>query len=293
MSSELQTKELQAKELLIRDISDTACWAAWYRAHETSREDAVFRDPYALKLAGSRGAEIARKVKFSTKHSWSWVARTYLFDHLILEQIGLGVDMVINLACGLDTRPLRMNLPAHLQWVEVDLPGILDYKEALLAHEKSECRFERVRLDLADVSARRELFARLGARAKNVLILSEGLITYFTEDEVKQFARDLAAQPSFQRWLTDLGTPALIKMLNQKMGKELAEAGSPLKFGPAQGPRFFEPLGWEPLKACSMLHCAERIKRLPWTMRPWALFPDTKGLKPNQPWSGAVLLGRK
>ena len=57
-------------------------------------------------------------------------------DHLILEQIGLGVDMVVNLACGLDTRPLRMNLPSHLQWIEVDLPGILDYKEALLGSEK-------------------------------------------------------------------------------------------------------------------------------------------------------------
>ena len=284
---------METKEPLIRDISDTACWAAWYRAYETSREDAVFRDPFALKLAGERGKEIARKVKFSTKHSWSWVARTYLFDHLILEQIGLGVDMVVNLACGLDTRPLRMCLPTHLQWIEVDLPSVLDYKEALLGREKSECRFERVRADLSDVNARRELFARLGSRAKNVLILSEGLITYFTEDEVKQFALDLAAQPSFQRWLTDLGTPALIKMLNEKMGKELAAAGSPLKFGPEQGPRFFEPYGWTPLKASSMLHCAEKIKRLPWMMRPWALLPDTKGLKPNQPWSGAVLLGRK
>jgi methyltransferase (TIGR00027 family) len=287
------TESQNNKDLLIRNISDTACWAAWYRANESNREDAVFRDPFALKLAGERGEEIARKVKFSTKHSWSWVARTYLFDHMILEQIGLGVDMVINLACGLDTRPLRMNLPVHLQWVEVDLPGMLDYKEALLGNEKAQCRFERVKLDLADVSARRELFARLGARAKNALILTEGLITYFTEDEVKEFARDLAAQASFQRWLTDLGTPALIKMLNEKMGKELAEAGSPLKFGPEEGPRFFEPLGWKPLKASSTLHCAGKIKRLPWMMRPWALMPDSQGCKPHQPWSGAVLLGRK
>ena len=284
--------DTQTKEPLIRNISDTACWAAWYRANETQREDAVFRDPFAMKLAGERGAQIAREVKFSTKHSWSWVARTYMFDHLILEQIGLGADMVVNLACGLDARPLRMNLPPDLQWVEVDLPDILDYKESVLGKEKSQCCFERVRVDLADKAARRELFAKLGSRAKNALIITEGLITYFTEEEVAEFARDLAAQKSFRHWLTDLGTPALIKMLNQKMGKELKEAGHPLKFGPEKGPRFFEPFGWKPVKAQSTLHCAGKIKRLPWMMKPWAMLKDSQGLNPRRPWSGAVMLER-
>jgi O-methyltransferase involved in polyketide biosynthesis len=39
-----------------------------------------------------------------------------------------GTDMVINLAAGLDSRPYRMQLPALLRWVEVDLPDMLNYK---------------------------------------------------------------------------------------------------------------------------------------------------------------------
>lgn len=289
----LSGSESQTKEPLIRNISDTACWAAWYRANETSRDDAVFRDPFAMKLAGERGAAIARKVKFSTKHSWSWIARTYLFDHFILEQIGLGADMVVNLACGLDTRPLRMNLPADLQWVEVDLPGILEYKEELLGREKSQCQFERVKMDLSDRAARRALFARLGARAKNALIVTEGLVVYMTEQEVAEFAQDLHEQPSFQHWLMDLTSPALLKMLQKKMGKEVAEAGSPLRFSPAQGPRFFEQFGWKVEDARSSMHCAAKIKRLPLMMRLWAKLPDTKCQNPKQPWGGAVMLKRK
>jgi len=43
----------------LRHISDTALWVAVYRAEESERTDAVFRDPYASKLAGERGTQIA------------------------------------------------------------------------------------------------------------------------------------------------------------------------------------------------------------------------------------------
>lgn len=50
-----------AKEPLIRNISDTALWAAVYRAPETGRQDALFRDPYPGRLAGARGEQIIRQ----------------------------------------------------------------------------------------------------------------------------------------------------------------------------------------------------------------------------------------
>src|SRR3954451_2186659 len=89
----------------IRDISDTARWAAVYRARETARPDAVFRDPLAERMAGERGEQIAAQMSFSEKHTWSWITRTYLFDQYVTEQVRQGVDLVINLAAGLDTRP--------------------------------------------------------------------------------------------------------------------------------------------------------------------------------------------
>src|SRR5437899_7442807 len=109
---------------LIRNISDTAHWAAVYRARETDRRDALFRDPFARRLAGARGEQIADSLPFGNRSTWAWVTRTYLFDQFIIEQVQQGVDMVINLAAGLDARPYRMALPSSLQWIEVDLPEI-------------------------------------------------------------------------------------------------------------------------------------------------------------------------
>jgi len=149
----------------IHSISDTARWVAVYRARESERPDAVFRDPFAQRLAGERGQQIAASMPFAEKNSWPFVARTWLIDRLISEQVRGGIDRVVNLAAGLDARPYRMDLPRSLQWVEVDLPEILAHKEEVLRKEKPVCALERVRLDLSDVQARRELFLQLGRRA--------------------------------------------------------------------------------------------------------------------------------
>ena len=37
----------------LRNISDTAHWVAFYRALESERPDALFRDPFARPLAGA------------------------------------------------------------------------------------------------------------------------------------------------------------------------------------------------------------------------------------------------
>src|SRR5919109_3685118 len=171
-------------EPLIRDISDTARWVAVYRARETERPDAAFRDPFARRLAGERGEEIARALPMAEEAAWSFIARTHLFDRFVLRAVEGGADLVVNLAAGLDARPYRMALPPSLRWVEVDLPEILDYKEQVLRGAKPVCALERVRLDLSNHDARRGLFARLGREATNVLAVSEGLLIYLMRDEV-------------------------------------------------------------------------------------------------------------
>ena len=42
----------------VDNVSDTARWVAWYRALETERPDAIFRDPFARRLAGPEGEAI-------------------------------------------------------------------------------------------------------------------------------------------------------------------------------------------------------------------------------------------
>lgn len=279
-------------EPLIRNISDTARWVAVYRARESERPDAIFRDPYARRLAGERGAEIARKLPDMTSNDWPWTARTWLFDHFISSRVGEGADMVVNLAAGLDARPYRMDLPPSLQWIEVDLPGILEYKEEVLRDAKPVCSLERVALDLSDAGGRRALFERLGKRSGKAVIVSEGLLIYLSADEVGSLAADLAAVPSFHHWVTDLCSPGLLRMLEKKWGKHLSGAGAPFRFAPPEGPPFFARYGWNPVDVRSMMKTAGHLQRLPFLLRLLAKLPDSKGVQGSRPWSGVVLAER-
>jgi methyltransferase (TIGR00027 family) len=287
--AEAQVAKPQA---VVRNISDTARWAAYFRAQETERPDALFRDPYAQRLAGQHGADIANTLPEGNKHAWAWVARTYLFDQFIAQELQQGVDLVVNLAAGLDARPYRMKLPASLQWIEVDLPEILTYKEEILASEKPTCALERLRLDLSDGNARRTLFAELNRRASKILVITEGLLIYLSAEEVAALARDLAAGAHFQRWIMDLTSPGLLKMMQKTTGKELSQVGAPFKFAPAQGPAFFAPHGWEAMEVKSLLKTATEFKRPPFFLRLLGHLPEQKRPAGNRPWSGVCLFNR-
>jgi methyltransferase (TIGR00027 family) len=278
---------------LIRNISDTALWMAVYRARETDRPDAVFRDPLARRLAGERGEQIARSMPFGDQVAWSWMARTYLFDSFISEQVQQGVDMVINLAAGLDARPYRMELPASLRWIEVDLPDILSYKEEILRDEKPACSLERVPLDLSDRTARRRVFEKLGESGSRALVVTEGLIVYLSAEDVGALAQDLAAVPAFCRWAGELISPGLLRMTQKNVNPQLDGSGASLKFSPEEGPPFFERHGWSPVDVRSVLKTAARFKRLPFLLRLASLVPESKGKQGSRPWLGVCLFARK
>jgi methyltransferase (TIGR00027 family) len=279
-------------ESQIRNISDTARWVAVYRARETERPDPVFRDPFARRLAGERGEQIASSISFAEKNSWPFVARTWLIDQIISDQVRQGTDMVVNLAAGLDARPYRMELPPTLLWIEVDLPEILAHKEEILRDANPVCDLERVRLDLSNVSARRELFSELGRRANRVLIVTEGLLVYLTDEEVGALGRDLVAPAAFQHWIIDLASPALLRMLAKKMGAPLDQAGAPLKFAPQEGPDFFTRCGWKPEEIHSTIHAAARLNRLSFFLRLIAKISSPR-FQAKRPWSAVCLLAKR
>ena len=247
----------------LRHISDTALWVAQYRVMESERPDALFRDPLARKLAGERGERLVREMKVKD-FAWPMIVRTAVMDEIILRSIERdGVDAVVNLAAGLDTRPYRLPLPPALRWVEADLPGIIAEKETLLRDETPVCRLERAAADLTDPAARRRLFRDAAAGARRVLTITEGLLAYLADDQVASLADDLHAEPAMRLWLIDIASPRLKKMLERRIGKHVNAAQAPFRFAPASGTAFFEPHGWKEREYRSTFEEGVRLGRKP------------------------------
>src|SRR4029078_11227881 len=109
-----------------------------------------FRDPFARRLAGEKGEAIVDAMPSGRAMAWPMVVRTAVMDEVILREVKAGVDQVVNLAAGLDARPWRLPLPPAMRWVDVDLPGILDYKAATPQGASPLCPYEAVHTDDTD-----------------------------------------------------------------------------------------------------------------------------------------------
>ena len=279
-------------EPLIRDVSDTARWMAVYRARETERPDAVFRDPFARALAGDRGERIAAALPFADDNAWSFVARTYLFDRIVARQVHEGCDLVLNLAAGLDTRPYRLELPPSLRWVEVDLPEILDYKEQVLGDATPRCALERVRLDLSNPDARRGLFNRHrphGDTRARPLRRAAHLLDAPRSRRARAGSRRAARDPA-------LGGGHRVTRLARDdaraHGQGRRRSGRAVSLRAAGRARFFAPYGWSPVKVRSLMKAAAKLERLPLALRMLSLLQDSNGPQGNRPWSAVCLLAK-
>lgn len=281
---------MTSRPLILEDIMDTARWIAFYRAIESERPDALFHDPFARLLADRRGEEIARGLPKRRTSAWITAVRTRVFDEFILQAVSEGTETVLNLAAGLDTRPYRLGLPPSLQWIEVDFPTVLAYKQEKLANEQPLCLLERVPMDLANSEARKTLFARVGAQAEKVLVITEGFLLYLAPEQVADLASNLYAIPSFSSWLTALASPVMIRMLPQALKGKLAAGNARMQFAPQEGPAFFQPYGWQNADFHTSYEAAHRLKREPpaaWLLRILARLASASDMRRK---SGGFLL---
>jgi len=259
----IRKAQIKMNEIEIKQVSDTAFMTAAYRALETERTNALFRDPLAAKLAGEKGKKILDNLpKQAFIGGWTVVIRTCIIDEFLRRAISQGVDTILNLGAGLDTRPYRMDLPASLRWIEVDYPHVVEFKERWLASDTPRCILERIVLDLADADARAVLLEKVSATSNNILVLTEGVIPYLSEAAVASLGRDLRSHASIKYWITDYFSPASYKY-RRRSGISQAMKNTPFRFEPEDYFGFFDEIGWCPKETRFFAIEAERLHRPP------------------------------
>ncbi len=174
---------------------------------------------------------------------WLLAIRTVVIDTFIADAIHQGVDTVLNLGAGLDTRPYRLELPPDLNWIEVDFPKIIAYKESIIGAEVPHCHLERITADLSDDDVRRALLHDIESQTKNLLVITEGVTPYLSNDQVSTLATDLGSMKSRTWWINDYFAEA-VHQYRERNGVSARMKEAPFLFRPGDWFDFFAKRNW-------------------------------------------------
>ena len=147
---------------------------------------------------------------------------------------------------------------------------MIELKETLLAGERPSCRLERMSLDLTDRALRRKLLADVSARSNKLLVLTEGVIPYLTNQDVADVADDLRHIEKIGFWITDYFSPEAIRFGEKMRARFMRNA--PFQFNPKDWFAFFGERGWRASEIRYISEEANRLSRpipLPFFMLVW------------------------
>jgi methyltransferase (TIGR00027 family) len=234
-------------------IARTSLYTAMLRAQESARPDRLFVDPFAELLAGSQGTEILAWMEARApgiSQGQAVPIRTRYYDDTLERILARpGIDQLIILAAGLDTRAFRLPLPSELALFELDRAEVLELKAKRLAglNAVPRCRPIPIPADLAgDWSA--ALHDGGFDRQRPAIWLVEGLLYYLTETEVHHLLATLSELAAPGSWLLAdvVGQSFLTSPYMAGFLATMAENGSPWRFGTDDPEGLMTRYGWHP-----------------------------------------------
>jgi methyltransferase (TIGR00027 family) len=230
-------------------VAGTGLLVAAIRAKESTREDRLFTDPYADRLAGETGralleAAIAGAGERSTTQI---VVRTRFWDEALLRAAAVARQFVI-LAAGMDARAYRLEWPAGTTVFEIDQPAVIATKNHLLAGDSPRCRRVAIGVDLADDWPVSLTNAGFDSEAPTVWLI-EGLLQYLDERDVRTLFERVNAlsAPNSTVCYDVVGKSLLESPTMAPLLKSMAEHGSPWLFGTDEPGELAERHGWTPV----------------------------------------------
>lgn len=165
------------------------------KAMETNRRNPIVIDKKAVEIIGQIDMDYKAYIQKRTYHSA--IVRTYVIDSGVNAFLTSNPEgTIINLGCGLDTRISRVD-NGKLKWYDVDLPDVIEFRRKFFV-ESDRVKF--ISKSVLDFSWIDDIKPQA---ADKVLIIAEGLLCYFTEDEVKLIFKQLVNRfPKAEMFIT-------------------------------------------------------------------------------------------
>ena len=186
-------------------VPETMLQTVYARAKETKTRGAI-RDEKAVELVERLDYDFSLADKDRAMHS-GVIARTIVLDRLVQAFLDAHPGaVVVNLACGLDTRCCRMKGFSH--WYNLDLPETIAVREKLLPESGAVSQIAQ--------SAMEDWGGEIKEQDAPALIVVEGLTMYLSKADVQRMFAVIAGRFSQATVLVEIMNPMVVRRFKEK-----------------------------------------------------------------------------
>ena len=202
------------EKIKLSGVPETMLQTVYARAKE-SRGRGAIHDAKAEEIIEKLDYDFSLADKDTAMHS-GVIARTIVLGRLTKAWLGAHPGaVVVNIACGLDTRCYRMSGYAH--WYNLDLPETMAVREKLLPESGT--------ISQIAMSAMEDWGSKISEQNVPVLIVIEGLTMYLNAKDVQQIFKVISSRFSKATVFVETMNPMIVKRF-----KERSIEGSHAKF---------------------------------------------------------------
>ena len=193
------------EKIKLSGVPETMLQTVYARAKESGGRDAI-HDAKAEELIEKLDYDFSLADKDNAMHS-GVIARTIVLDRLTKAWLASHPGaVVINIACGLDTRCYRMTGYAH--WYNLDLPETMAVREKLLPQSGTISQIAMSAMDDWDKEIKEQ--------STPVLIIIEGLTMYLSEADVRRIFAVISQRFEKATVFAETMNPMIAKRFKEK-----------------------------------------------------------------------------
>ena len=187
----------------VTGVPETMVQTLYARAKETKCKDEI-----AVELVEKLDYDFSIADKDNAMN-YGVIARTIVLDRMVEQYLEKNANtIVINIACGLDTRCYRME-GKYLRWYNVDLPETMKIRKRFLTETGPVYQIAKSTMDDSYIDD-------IDYHGENVLVIIEGLTMYLCEKDIRKMF--FIIEKSFQEVtvMVETMSPFVVKHVKEK-----------------------------------------------------------------------------
>lgn len=169
------------EKISVSGVPETMLQTMYARAKESEKKHPYIYDQKAMEIVSRLDYDFSNADKDAMMSS-GVIARTILLDGMVEEFLDSHPEtVVVNIACGMDTRCYRLE-GKYKYWYNIDLPETIEIRKRFFEEKGPVFQLAKSAMDASYAE-------EICYHKETVLVVIEGLTMYLKEEDVKQIFR--------------------------------------------------------------------------------------------------------